>query len=57
MQRDAADQLHVEVPHPERAARGLADEREGLGQQRVEVLVGRVTLLQLGGLGDERVVR
>ncbi len=41
VQRDAADQLDVEVPHLQRAQRGLADERERLGQQRFEVLVGR----------------
>jgi hypothetical protein len=32
MQRDAADQLDVEVAHPERAAGRLAHEREGLRQ-------------------------
>ena len=33
---DAADELHVEVPHVEHAAAGLAHDREGLGQQVVE---------------------
>ena len=36
----AADQLHVEVPHVEDAAAGLADDGEGLRQQVVERLNG-----------------
>ena len=38
VQRHAADQLHVEVAHLQRALAGLADDGEGLGQQRVERL-------------------
>ena len=38
VQHHAADQLHVEVPHVQRAAAGLADDGEGLGQQVVERL-------------------
>ena len=38
VQDDAADQLHVEVPHVQHAAAGLADDRERLGQQIVERL-------------------
>ena len=56
VQRDAADQLHVEMPHLERAHRRLAHERERLGQQRVEVLVGRVALLELERLRAQRLV-
>ena len=36
VQDHAADQLHVEVAQPERAARGLADHGERLGQDVVE---------------------
>ena len=36
VQHHAADQLHVEVPHVEHAAAGLAHDGEGLGQQVVE---------------------
>ena len=32
----AADELHVEVAHPERPLAGLADDREDLGQDLVE---------------------
>ena len=57
MQRDAADQLHVEVAHLERAPRRLAHHRKGFGQQLIE----RRALLQprakLGGLGAQRLVR
>ena len=38
MQGDAAEQLHVEVPHVERAAAGFAHQGERLGQQCVERL-------------------
>ncbi len=42
VQDHAADQLDVEVPHAEHAAAGLADQREGVGQEVVErfALVG-----------------
>ena len=36
VQRQAADELHVEVAHAEHALRGLADDREGLGQDLFE---------------------
>ena len=38
VQHDAADELHVEVPHVQHAAAGLADDGEGFGQQIVERL-------------------
>ena len=38
VQHHAADELHVEVPHVQHAASGLADDREGLRQQVVERL-------------------
>ena len=41
VEHGAADELHVEVPHVEHAAAGLADDREGLGQQVVERLALR----------------
>jgi hypothetical protein len=49
VQRDAADELHVEVAHPRRAHRGLAREGEDLGQDAVERLL-RATLALLDGL-------
>ena len=36
VQHDAADELHVEVPHAEHAPSGLAHHREGVDQQVVE---------------------
>ena len=50
VQHDAADQLHVEVPHVEHAAAGLADHREGLGQQVVERFAVGEPLAEFGGL-------
>ena len=50
----AADQLHVEVPHVQDAAAGLADDREGLGQagrRGVSPLARRCA--ELGGLTAE----
>ena len=44
-------QLHVEVPHPQRAPRRFAHHGEGLGQQVVErraLLQARAELLGLG---------
>ena len=41
VKHDAADQLHVEVAHSQRALRGLADNRESLGQEVVERLATR----------------
>ena len=40
VQHHAADQLHVEVPEPKRAARGLTHDGESLGQDVVERLAG-----------------
>ncbi len=53
LQHHAADQLHVEMAQAERAARGLAHDRERLGQQVVEGLAGRELLAELDGLGGE----
>ena len=50
VQHHAADQLHVEVPHVQHAAAGLADDGEGLGQQVVERLAVGEPLAELGGL-------
>ena len=44
MEDDAADQLHVEVPHVEGAAPGLADDRERLRQQVVQRFAGGESL-------------
>ncbi len=53
VQRDAADQLHVEVPHRQRALARLADDREGLRQDRVERRARGELLLELRRLGRE----
>ena len=50
---DAADQLHVEVPHVQHAAAGLADDGEGFGQQVVERLAVGEPLAELGGLAAQ----
>ena len=53
VEHHAADQLHVEVAQAERAARRLADDREGLGQQVFEGLARGELLAELDGLGSE----
>jgi hypothetical protein len=57
VQDHAADELHVEVPHPKHALAGLAHHAEGLGQQIVERRAPGQTLAELGGLGRERLIR
>ena len=47
MQRDAADELNVEVTHLERSTRSLPNHCEGLRQECVEILLRGVTLLEL----------
>ncbi len=49
----AADELHVEVPHVEDAAACLARHREGFGQEVVQGLPLGQPLLELPGLGRE----
>ncbi len=56
MEHDAADELHVEVPHVEHAAAGLAHDGEGLGQQVVERRAVGEPLPELGGLGAQLLV-
>ena len=56
VQHRAAQQLHVERAHPERALRRLAHAREGLGQKVVERLALLEPLAELGGLAAEVVV-
>ena len=53
VQRLAAHDLHVEVAHPQGALAGLADDREGLGQQGVELRLER-RLAFLGIVADAR---
>ena len=50
MQRQAADQLHVEMAQAQLAARRLAHQRERLGHQLVERRAGGEARLQLPGL-------
>ena len=56
MEHHAADQLDVEVAHADRALGGLADARERLGQEVVEILALVEALAELLRLGAERVV-
>ena len=56
MERHAAEQLHVEVPHRQRPLAGLADHGERLGQHVVQRRAARNALLELGGLGAQRLV-
>jgi len=53
----AADELDVEVAHPGRPAGGLADDREGLGQDVVHGGALGELLLERGGLRPKLVVR
>ena len=56
VQHHPADQLHVEMAQPERAARGLAHHGEGFGQELVERRIGGQALAELDRLGGERFV-
>ena len=56
VQHRAADELHVEVPHVQHAAAGLADDGERLGQQIVERLALGERAAELGGLAAELLV-
>ena len=56
VQRHAADQLHVEVPHAQRALARLADDGERLGQHVVERRAVGDPLPELGGLRAQRLV-
>ncbi len=56
VQRDAADELHVEVAHAERAARRLAHHGERLGQQFVQRGPFLDACAQLIGLGAQLLV-
>ena len=47
VERHAADELHVEVAHAQRAHAGLAHGRERLGQQVVELLAALEALAEL----------
>ena len=57
MQDDAADQLHVEVPHVEDAAAGFADCGKGFGQQIVERRAVRDSLFEINRFGGKIVIR
>jgi hypothetical protein len=56
VQHHAADELHVEVPHPQSAARRLAHGSERFGQQLFEVFAAGQPLAELGGLALELLV-
>jgi hypothetical protein len=56
VQHHPADELDVEVPQAQRAARSLADRGEGLGQQSLQVLAASQPLAELRGLALELVV-
>ncbi len=57
VQHHAADQLHVEVPHVEHAASGLAHDGEGFDEQIVERLAVGDALAELVGLARGAVRR
>jgi hypothetical protein len=57
MEHDAADELHVEVPHAEHAHRCLPHGGERLGKDVVERLAARELLAELGGLRGKLFVR
>ena len=50
VQHDAAEDLHVEVPHPQHPPPRLAADRKGVGQQVVQGLAGLQPLAELIGL-------
>jgi hypothetical protein len=56
VEHHAADQLHVEVPHVERAPPGLADDGERFGQQIVERLPLLEPQAELGRLAAQLLV-
>ncbi len=56
VQHHAADQLHVEVTHAERAARRLAHRGERVRQQVCDGLAARQTLAEFVGLALELIV-
>ena len=49
-------ELHVEVPHVQHAAAGLADDGERFGQQVVERLAAGEPLLEFGRLAAQLLV-
>ena len=49
MQNDAADHLHVKVPHLQHALAGLANHCECFGQHLIERFTCGKALLELGG--------
>ena len=53
VQHHAADQLHVEMAHVQRALAGLAHHREGLRQQRIQRLALRQAVFEFIGLGAQ----
>jgi hypothetical protein len=57
VQHHAADELHVEVPHVEHAAAGLAHHGEGLGQEVVERLALGVAFAEFRGACAHLAVR
>ncbi len=51
MQHDAADELHIEVPHVQNAAAGFAADRERFDQKVVERRAIRHALFEIDGFG------
>ena len=56
MKHHAADQLHIEVAHAQRANRRFATHRERLGQQRVEGFAPRDPFAELDRSAGQRLV-
>jgi hypothetical protein len=57
VQDHAADELHVEMTHAQRALRGLAHHGERFGQQGFEASAVGEALAEFGGLGAQLLVR
>jgi hypothetical protein len=57
VQHDAADELHVVVPHVQHAAAGLADDGKCFRQQVVELFAVGDALLEVHGPGAQIRVR
>ncbi len=57
MEHDAADELHIEMPHAERPLRGLAHHGKGLGQKIIERCSRLKPFLELVGLCPKLLVR
>ena len=56
VQRNAANELHVEMPHVQRALAGLADDGKSLRQNRIKRFAARDACLERCGFFAQRIV-